>query len=82
MVTLHATGGVLVLSTQERSLCYQRKGGFIAAGPVQLCWQGMWTSPLSGNRVITEEPIETLGHQIPKKPYPGLIAVNQASDVT
>ncbi|MEJ2363324.1 MAG: hypothetical protein P8017_01365, partial [Deltaproteobacteria bacterium] len=33
-------------------------------------------------RLISEEPIETLGDQIPKEPYPGLIAVNQTSDIT
>ena len=75
-------GEISSLSTENLSLCYQGRGGFIDAGSVQLGWRGVWANPLWGSGVITEEPIETLGHQIPKKPYPGLIAVNQASDVT
>jgi hypothetical protein len=36
----------------------------------------MCTAPLWGSRLVSEEPIETQGDQIDKKPYPGLIAVN------
>ena len=75
-------GEISVLSTQIRFLCYQGLGGFIAVGSVQLRWRGLWANPLWRVGLISEESIETLVDQIPKEPYPGLVAVNQTSDIT